>query len=156
MSSSSYSYIRLSNTETQLLPALEELYRAFALHEDHTNPITQFMDAITDRLDDDQMFVLLAQVDGEAVGYILAYDVIEHPFIPTWERAGYITQLFIRAEFQRRGIGQALVNETIAWFTQRGVEQIMLNVDVDNETGTQFWQKLGFTPYLVRMKRTAS
>lgn len=149
-----YSFIRLTEAHQDLLPALEALYRAFAVHEGHTNTVDQFMKAICAQLADDQILVQLAQYETQPAGYLLAYDVSEHPFIPTWQRSGYITQLFVDEAFQRQGIGQRLARQALAWFRERGIAQVMLNVDVGNEHAAHFWQKQGFTPYLTRMHQT--
>jgi ribosomal protein S18 acetylase RimI-like enzyme len=152
-----YPLVRLTETTAALLPELEALYREFAEHEGITSPVSQFMDAIGVHLEDDAMLLLLAQRhDGptpNAIGYVLAFDVPTHPFIPTWQRSGYITQLFVAAAYQRQGIGQALATACLAWFTERGLTQVMLNVDVANEPAARFWQQQGFTPHLLRMKR---
>lgn len=145
--------IRVAKTTSALLPELTRLYQQFAAHEGHTTPISQFTDFVTARLADDTMLAILAQIEGHAVGYALAFDVGNHPFIPNWERCGYLTNLFVMEAFQRRGIGHSLVDYTLMWLGERGVTRIMLNVDVDNPAGEQFWHKQEFRPVLTRMKR---
>jgi ribosomal protein S18 acetylase RimI-like enzyme len=39
------------------------------------------------------------------------------------------------------------------WFAARGVSKVMLNVAPDNPVGQQFWQKHGFEPLAIRLKR---
>lgn len=151
--SPSHQFIRLTGATSSLLPAVEELYRAFAQHERITTPIDQFIDFIAAHIDDEEMLVLLAVINETTVGYGLTFDVLSHPFIPTWRRCGYITHLFVSDAYQRQGIGQGLAEESLRWLTDRGVKQVMLNVDVGNTEGEQFWHKQGFEPYLLRMRR---
>ena len=149
--------VRLQRENANDINQFEPLYRIFAEEEGHTAPPEQVIEYVEQRLDDDTMLLLLAlaNVDGkeQAVGYALVFDVIEHPFIPDWERTGYITQMFVRPDVQRQGIGHQLFEASRDWLAQRDVGHVMLNVDVDNENGEAFWQKLGFTPYLTRMRR---
>lgn len=155
-STSPYSIIRLTENTQTLLPHLTELYRQFAEHEGHTTPVSQFSDFITARLADETMLALLLTIDSRYVGYILAFDLSSHPLIPNWERSGYITNLFVMDAYQRRGYGQRLVHTVCDWLKDRGVTQVMLNVDVDNPNGARFWETQGFHPILTRMKRELS
>jgi ribosomal protein S18 acetylase RimI-like enzyme len=41
-----------------------------------------------------------------------------------------------------------------AWFAERGLDRVLLNVNLDNPGGIRFWEKHGFTSYAFRMKRT--
>lgn len=99
------------------------------------------------------MLALLLAIDNRFVGYVLAFDLSSHPLIPNWERSGYITNLLVVDAYQRRGYGQLLVHTVCDWLTARGVNQVMLNVDVDNPNGARFWERQGFHPILTRMKR---
>jgi ribosomal protein S18 acetylase RimI-like enzyme len=38
------------------------------------------------------------------------------------------------------------------WFRSRGLTNVMLNVDMENEIGKRFWVKQGYIPYATRMK----
>ena len=154
--------IRLSRPEGGLIDGLGALYRAFAASEGHTTPHEQFMDFVVHRLDDESMLVALAEqvVAGQenrdhpeatpqVIGYALVFDVAAHPFIPDWQRAGYITQMFVHEDYQRKGVGQKLFAHTLSWLADRGVGQVMLNVHAENDLATGFWQKQGFAPYLL-------
>lgn len=143
--------IRLTNTNTELLPDLITLYTAFAEHEGRTTPVVQFADFVIAQMEDETMLVLLASVEEQAVGYALSFDVAAHPFIPNGERTSYITNLFVTESHQQRGIGRALVDHTLDWLVPRKIPHMMLNVDVGNPLGEQFWRAQGFAPYLTRM-----
>lgn len=159
--------VRIQPQTDHLLDHLDKLYRLFAIEEGHTAPPEHFREFVAARLADDAMLVVLALTEdaptedaltedahGEelAAGYALVFDVESHPFIPDWARAGYITQMFVHEDFRRHGVGRQMVAFCVEWLRQRGVEQVMLNVDVDNPHGEQFWRAAGFEPYLTRMK----
>lgn len=113
----------------------------------------QFIRFIDKHLGDETMFLILAWLDEVPVGYAMIFDVAEHAFMPEWTRAGYITQFLVAREYRTRGVGKSLMERVDAWFEARGIEKVLLNVNMDNETGVRFWKKNGFLPYATRMKR---
>lgn len=113
----------------------------------------RFIHFILPRLEDETMLLILAWEDETPVGYGLAFDVAEHAFMPEWTRAGYITQFLVTQNYRNRGVGQLLMGYINDWFTARGLEKVLLNVDIDNEAGNRFWKSQGFIPYATRMRR---
>ena len=146
--------VRIQQDNDHLLEELDRLYRGFAHEEGHTAPPEHFVEFVAARLEDQSMLAIVAFVDNHAAGYALVFDVAEHPFIPNWDRTGYITQLFVDDAYRRAGVGQELTDFALTWLTQRGVPDVMLNVDVDNDDGEKFWRRVGFSPYLTRMRKT--
>lgn len=120
---------------------------------DHVGPPETFVEFIKRRLEDETMLLILAWIGETPVGYGLAFDVAEHPFMPEWKRAGYITQFLVSRNYRQRGIGVMLMDYINDWFRSRGLEVVLLNVNVENETGIRFWKRQGFKPYAMRMKR---
>jgi ribosomal protein S18 acetylase RimI-like enzyme len=102
------------------------------------------------------MLLVLAWVEEVPVGYGLAFDVAEHPFMPEWTCAGYITQFLVSREYRQRGVGKTLMDYINDWFQSRGVQKVLLNVDIENEAGLRFWESQGFEAYAMRMKRIRS
>jgi GNAT superfamily N-acetyltransferase len=119
----------------------------------HIGPPEAFTEFITRRLEDETMLLLIAWANETPAGYGLAFDVAEHPFMPEWTRAGYITQFLVSRQYRRQGVGQMLMDTIDDWFRSRGLQKVMLNVDIANETGIQFWKRWGFEPYAMRMRR---
>jgi GNAT superfamily N-acetyltransferase len=113
----------------------------------------RFVRFITPRLEDETMLLILAWEEDTPVGYGLAFDVAKHAFMPEWTRAGYITQFLVTQSHRKRGVGRLLMDYINDWFTARGIEKVLLNVDIENEAGHRFWKSQGFTPYATRMRR---
>jgi GNAT superfamily N-acetyltransferase len=67
------------------------------------------------------MLLIMCFAADIPIGYGLAFDVAEHPFMPEWQRSGYITQIFVTSEYRKQGVGQAMVKYIIRWLTSRGV-----------------------------------
>jgi len=122
-------------------------------HSGSNTPLEQFMDFVTRRLGDETMLLILGLAGDTPIGYGLAFDVAEHPFMPEWQRSGYITQFFVASEHRRQGVGQLLLDSIIQWLASRGITDVLLNVSLENPVGDRFWRKQGFAPYLTRMKR---
>ena len=146
-----YRVVRLQHRDPELFEALDGLHRA--LIQGSSTPPEQFMSFLTQRLDDEGMLLILGLAAGTPIGYALAFDVVDHPFMPEWQRAGYITQFFVVPEYRRQGVGQLLFDSVMEWLASRGVTEVLLNVDVDNAVGDRFWRKNRFVPHRVRMKR---
>jgi GNAT superfamily N-acetyltransferase len=147
-----YRIVRLDDHDSELLKALDGLHRA--LFEGAAVAPEQFMGFVTKRLGDEAMLLILAMTGDTAVGYGLAFDVTEHPFMPEWQRAGYITQLYVNPEHRRCGVGRLLVDQIVAWLASRGVAEVMLNVVPEEPVAERFWRGQGFLPCRIRMKRS--
>jgi GNAT superfamily N-acetyltransferase len=112
-----------------------------------------FASYVSQRLEDENMLLALAWVDELPAGYGLAFDVKEHPFMPEWTRAGYVTQFLVSQDYRQRGVGTMLMEYINDWFHARGLRKVLLNVDIENEVGIRFWESQGFEAYAMRMKR---
>ena len=60
-----------------------------------------FINFVTRRLEDETMLLALAWIDQTPVGYGLAFDVMEHPYMPEWTRTGYIAQFLITKNYRQ-------------------------------------------------------
>jgi len=70
---------------------------------------------------------------------------IDHapPILEETERAE-ITDLGVRPELRRRGVGRRLVREAEAWARDRGVSRVELHVAHGNREGQAFWRAMGY------------
>ncbi|MEZ4291270.1 MAG: GNAT family N-acetyltransferase [Myxococcota bacterium] len=65
------------------------------------------------------------------------------PILEETERAE-ITDLGVRPEWRRRGMGRRLVEAAQAWVRDRGVARIEIQVASGNREGQAFWRAMGF------------
>lgn len=73
--------------------------------------------------------------DGQLIGCILAgHD----------GRRGYIYHTAVRQEYQRQGIGHALVRAALDALKAEGIAKVALVAFRRNEKGNAFWEKEGF------------
>ncbi len=151
---SDYAVVRLRRHDDRILDSLKELHQALRAYHSAEPQTEQFAEFVAKRLADEDMLLVFSLAGDTPVGYGMAFDVSKHPFMPDWQRAGYITQLFVAPEHRQRGVGRLLLNTIVQWLTSRGVTHVLLNVSVGNEVGDRFWRANGFAPYQIRMKRT--
>jgi len=78
---------------------------------------------------------LVAQETNKIVGFVLAES---NPPL------GHIITLDIAKSHRRVGVGSALLHELEGHFTFRGIESVLLETAVDNESGIAFWQHHGY------------
>lgn len=81
-------------------------------------------------------FGLIAMVDDQPVGYLIAD-----------KARGSINYLYVKEEYQRQGVGTALVEECKSRMKKLGYSSITLNVLSLNEKAIKFYQRLGFSEY---------
>jgi len=85
---------------------------------------------------------LVAEADGEAVGFA---ELVTHPEHPRHGHAGELNMIVVREDLQARGIGRALVAAVLDladnWLM---LERVSLVVWVRNEHAVRLYQGFGF------------
>jgi ribosomal protein S18 acetylase RimI-like enzyme len=107
----------------------------------------RFKEFISGHMASETSCVLVADVDGEAVGYCLATRA-QYPPVFAYRDYGTVYDLAVTERCRRNGIGERLYRAAQTWFVERGIHRIELRVAVSNEVSTAFWQKMGFSPYV--------
>ena len=85
---------------------------------------------------------VIFELAESSVGYALFRVEPEHV---------YLRQLFVRAEYRRRGIAR----QAIDWLWRnswRGASRLRIDVLVGNTVGAEFWRAIGFAPYCITME----
>ncbi|MCQ2011394.1 MAG: GNAT family N-acetyltransferase [Sporolactobacillus sp.] len=59
-------------------------------------------------------------------------------------RRGYIYHTAVDSNYRRRGVGKQLVDAIINALREEDINKVALVVFATNETGNNFWQKIGF------------
>jgi len=61
-------------------------------------------------------------------------------------RLGKVSLLAVQPEFQRRGLGEAMLRWSLAWLRQQSMRRAKLIVRADNAAAIALYRKLGFVP----------
>jgi ribosomal protein S18 acetylase RimI-like enzyme len=69
------------------------------------------------------------------------------PILEEVERAE-ITDLGVREDCRRRGLGSELLGEALSWIALQGVSRVEVQVARGNAEGQAFWRARGFDPLM--------
>lgn len=108
----------------------------------------RFQESISNHMKSYTSCVLVAEEDSKAVvGYCLA-TLAEQPAIFDKRDYGIVSDLAVTMRCRRQGIGARLYRQAEAWFADRGIHRIEVQVVVSNEVSASFWWKMDFNPYV--------
>ena len=91
--------------------------------------------------------VLIAIEDDGIVGYTIA-QIASYPPVFVRQKYGRISDMAVRQLSRRRRHGELMLDKTIAWFHEQGVDRVELRVVSKNLVAYSFWKKHGFTDYI--------
>lgn len=90
------------------------------------------------------------EADRQIIGFCLAAVNRNLPmFLPP--HYGYLSDIVVRKDFRRSGVGAALVDDIKGWFREKEVLSVQLQVYARNDGAEAFWQAQGFDAFYVRM-----
>jgi ribosomal protein S18 acetylase RimI-like enzyme len=135
---------------------------AIPLHQDHAQAVpTRFraegvplpQEYIAELLVSPTSMILLSEVDGEVTGFAIL-KIVDAPPISILQprRRAFVDTIAVLPEYQRRGIGKALMNAAIEWGRSNGAQDLELGVVEFNQNAIAFYEHLG----LATVKRTMS
>lgn len=113
------------------------------LAEHEARSAANWRESLAHGADPDQIFLLAVADDGEAVGYVQALPIADPGF------RGEIGQLCVRLEYQKRGVGRALVREAARRLAARGVHSLRVGV-LSINPNRAFYERLGGRPLFER------
>jgi GNAT superfamily N-acetyltransferase len=136
---------------TSDLPRLAELARAaiaelgptrgggvWRAREARAEPIEAGLEAL---LDDPDGRLLAGTVDGVIIGYAAAR--IEH--LGDGSRLGVVDDIFVEEEGRGVGVGEAMIDDLVAWCTERGCFGIDAMALPGHRLTKNFFEEAGFT-----------
>ena|SRR3972149_2552814 len=94
---------------------------------------------------------LLVAIDKS---HVIAYSLSEinkYPPIFTRDTYGFISDMAVKSNYRRKGIGEEMLARIHKWFDSRKIDRIELNVAARNQVGYPFWRKHGFKDYAHRL-----
>jgi ribosomal protein S18 acetylase RimI-like enzyme len=101
---------------------------------------------VEDELADSNVHVLLAEADGEVIGYVQGEVACRIDYLP--RTVGHVSLLYVVKQFRRKGVGRRLVKELCKFFNSNKVEDLTVRYIIGNKEAERFWRKLGFEPII--------
>lgn len=98
---------------------------------------------LSELLDNDRAYYLVAKVDDRPVGYIGVWLIAGE---------GHITNVAVHPDFRRRGIGRRLLLAAEELALARGQRRMTLEVRVSNEGAQRLYRSLGYVAAGVRRR----
>jgi GNAT superfamily N-acetyltransferase len=98
-------------------------------------------------LDDPEAITLVAETNGEAIGFITGRVSTRKHMTPT--TIGFIGLAYVEPEHRRKGVGTRLVRSLCGRFKAAGVDEANLGYIYGNREATEFWRDLDFEPVRV-------
>jgi ribosomal protein S18 acetylase RimI-like enzyme len=121
----------------------------FALRADADAEIQRLLAAIQR---DPEAAIFVAERAGSLLGFCTVR-IDRAPPIQREVRRAEITDLMVRPNERRRGLGRALAERALAWVEERGVERCEVRVASRNAEGQGFWRSLGFGDWMDVLQR---
>jgi len=107
---------------------------------------------ISTQLEDPNKTVLVADDDGNVVGY--AYGAVEgYDFLALRGPAGVLHDVIVDPQHRGRGIGRLLLGTTLDFFKSRGVPRVVLSTAEQNEAAQRLFASMGFRRTMIEMTR---
>lgn len=100
-------------------------------------------ETIEKTLQDSSALTLVAEADGNIIGYINFSFVLDE---------AELNKVVTHKDYRVRGIASALINDSIRILKEKGVVTIFLEVREDNVVAQKLYEKIGFNFYYTREK----
>ena len=100
-------------------------------------------------------FSFVAEVDGEAAGYVSFWVEEDDVAGETADsnRFGYIANICVLARFRGQGIAAALLRSAERSFAEQNVSRVRINMLANNDSARRAYAKAGFAPYEVMYEK---
>src|SRR5689334_10133441 len=105
---------------------------------------------LVSQLRDKDSIVMVAERDGEVVGYV--YAAIE-PL--SWkelrDECGFIHDLLVTDSARKSGVGEALLNAAIDWLREQDMPRVVLGTAAQNDQARRLFERRGFRATMIEM-----
>lgn len=117
-----------------------------------SNPEEGYAWFLGSQLDDPDVVVLVAEVDGRVVGYVYA-GVEPHSWKELREECGFVHDLIVDPGARGQGAGERLLEAAVAWLKDKGMPRVMLWTAEPNVGAQRLFARHGFRRTMVEMTR---
>lgn len=100
-----------------------------------------WMAVVNHWLSRDDAAVLVADRDGQLIGYMVGWKQSNLPMLQP-AHYGLVTEMSVDGHCKQGGVGTAMLKEMKAWFKARNLEQVEVRVPRLNPIEQAFWRSL--------------
>jgi ribosomal protein S18 acetylase RimI-like enzyme len=137
------------------LDRVAALWSAITRHHAHLDPFfrmregadSELRELLSALMRDPDAEIFVYDEDGDLPGMCIVRIDRAPPILEEIERAE-ITDLGVREDLRRRGIGRRLVAEAMRWVRESGVLRVEVQVATGNAEGQAFWRSQGFGDFM--------
>lgn len=114
-------------------------------------PTDAFYYDIDELIDSDLSYLIIAELDGEAVG--CGYSkIVKSKQALIHDVHAYLGFMYVRPEYRGKGINKLVLEELIRWSKNQGVSDCYLDVYSHNAGAIRAYEKAGFVNSMTEMK----
>jgi aminoglycoside 3-N-acetyltransferase I len=128
----------LGTDDASKFASLIKIFREVFEHEDSEAPAEQYLKSLLEKSD---FLALVATHKGEIVGGLTVY--LLQGYYDT-KPIAYIYDVGVRPDFQRKGVGQALIDFMLRYCKSNGIEEMYVAAEADDEPALGFYHKTNF------------
>lgn len=135
-----------AGTDHSLCVALmAELVAEISPADDAERITTLLPDDLHQALHSNAVCIFLAEQGNTLVGLSRGDILTKDPIFRLRDdhRCGYIDQMYVRANFRDRGVGEALLTHCENWFRQAGIRHVLLHAA---PKAARFYARIGYLP----------
>ncbi len=104
------------------------------------------------QLEEADVVLLVADDHGDVIGY--SYGAIEgYDWMSLRGPAGVLHDIVVEPNYRKRGVGQMLLEATLATLTARGAPRVVLSTAERNEMAQRLFARAGFRRTMIEMTR---
>jgi len=142
------------------LDQLVELWRALAIEGSPSDLVlypptddnaARWRSWVADAVERGEIVVLVAEVDGLIVGYVLFGERKSHLKSPY--RRGVIHDLYVRPGWRGRGLGRRLLEGALDRMRTWGLDIATVSVATTNRAALSLYRKLGFEDFMLTLAK---
>jgi ribosomal protein S18 acetylase RimI-like enzyme len=99
--------------------------------------------------------IFVADAGTSVVGFVCVLAAVQQEELDEPPGAyAYISDLMVRSTHRRRGLGEALLRQALAFATSMGSSSIKIGVLSKNLDAQRLYERVGFMPYRVELSRS--